>query len=86
MPGFNEWKAEGTGWEESPELWEHQGQRLTVGELVQILAEVDPALPLRFTVYDGTAGHRLLEPVELGYVGEKDRPDALLLIVTDLGG
>ncbi len=75
-------RSDGPSWDDESELWEHQGHHLTAGELARVLAQVDEALPLLVAVYDGSAATPLLAPVEVGLVGEGERPDALVITVT----
>jgi hypothetical protein len=80
VSGFDEWRPKGSSWDETSELWELQANpRLTVGELRARLENVDPSLPVAVTVYDGTSGHTILVPVEIGYHGDDERPAAVLI-------
>jgi hypothetical protein len=83
---FDEWKPEGVAWDEAPELWELQtGPHLTVGRLVGMLSRCDPKLPIRVTVYDGSDSRPVLDPVAVEYIGEGERPSAVVLTATNLG-
>lgn len=84
---YDEWKEEGRPWDDAIEVWELQGgPHLTTGALRALLERVDPSLPIRISLYDGAGGVVLYDPVELVYVGEGDRPDALTMTVARLGG
>jgi hypothetical protein len=68
-------------WDGLADLWENQGQELTVRDLVRALSTTDPALPIRVAVYDGTERRPLVMPVEVGFVGQGTAPDAVLITV-----
>jgi len=68
-------------WDEDSGLWEHQGRALTVRDLRMALSQADPGLALRIELYDGAGGRRELMPVEFGYSGHGDRPQAVVLTV-----
>ena len=67
-----------TDWSEQTDLWEHQGEPLTVGRLRQALASVENDLPIGIAFYDGT-GQVELNPVEVGFTGVGSRPGALVI-------
>jgi len=68
-------------WDEDSGLWEHQGKALTVRDLRMALSQADPGLALRIELYDGAGGKRELMPVEFGFSGHGDRPQAVVLTV-----
>lgn len=84
--GFvDEWKQDGVEWDEAPDLWEHQGEPMTVGALARALLRVNPELPVHVFVHDGTGAPLVFHPVELGYVDGGERPGAVVFTVADLG-
>jgi hypothetical protein len=82
----HEWRAEGSDWDDAPEIWELQtGPHLTVGNLAGILGELDPRLPVHVSVYDGAGSRAFFDPVEIGYVGGgEDRPTAVVITVAEV--
>jgi hypothetical protein len=69
-----------TDWENFTELWEYQIHPLTAGQLN--LGHPDFAdLPILVAVYDGTGERTVCVPAEIGYVGNGDRPDAVVITV-----
>jgi hypothetical protein len=67
-------------WDFSTDLWEYQMRPLTAGQLH--LGQPEFAdLPVLVAVYDGTGERTLYVPAEIGYVGEGDRPDAVVITV-----
>ena len=87
LVAYDEWKQEGVPWDEAVEVWELQGgPHLTAGALRALLERVDPSLPIRISLYEGVEGVVPYDPVEVVYVGEGDRPDALTITVARLGG
>ncbi len=77
-------RGDGPWWDDDPDLWEHQGTHLTVGELALALLAADPDLPVLVANFDGTGETPLLPPVEIGFTGRGDRPDALVITVTPI--
>ena len=69
-------------WDREFELWEHQGGRLTVGQLRLALTNVDDDPPVIVVVHDGDGAVELI-PRELGPVGHGDRPRAIALTVSN---
>jgi hypothetical protein len=67
-------------WDEAPDLWEHQGEELTVGKLRLVLKGLPDDLPLTLAMYTGDGGTATaVSPVEIGFTGKGDRPDALVV-------
>jgi len=84
---YEEWRPDGVPWDEAPELWELQtGPHLTAGALRALLERVDPSLPVRISLYEGAGAVSLYDPVEIGYVGKDERPDAIAVTVARLVG
>lgn len=71
-------------WNEDSDLWEHQGQAMTAGELRRALGHAPRGVPVLVNVYDGGSAVRSLSPVEVGFTGTGPRPTALVLTVTAL--
>ena len=71
-------------WDEDTDLWEHQGQPLTVERLRFALSHADDDLPVLVTVYDETERREAIAPVEVGFTGKGDRPRAVVITATRL--
>ena len=78
---FDEWKPDGASWDDASELWEHQGQHLTVGELVLSLQRVDPSLPVTIELHEPGGDRAVCRALVMSYVGTGQRPDGLVLTV-----
>ena len=68
-------------WDQDSDLWENQGQTLTVHWLQVALRQCAPELPVRIELYDGTGERAELVPMELGFTGVGEKPSALVLTV-----
>ena len=71
-------------WDEQTDIWEHQGNALTVGELVSRLSDVQPDLPIMVAVVDGTGEAGITRPVEIGFTGQGDQPGAVVITVAQI--
>ena len=71
-------------WDSAPDIWEHQGVALTVEELRRALSRVPGELPVNVSVYDGSRTATLLVPVEVGFTGEAEIPDAVVITASPL--
>jgi hypothetical protein len=69
-----------TDWQHSPDIWEYQLRPLTAGQLHLGPPEY-AEVPVLVAVYDGTGGRSMYVPAEIGYVGERDRPEAVVITV-----
>jgi hypothetical protein len=69
-----------TDWDNDMDIWEHQVGPLTAGHLR--LGDPEYAdVPVLIAIYDGTSGRKLYTPAEIGYVGQGDRPEAVVITV-----
>ncbi len=68
-----------TDWDrDTPEIWEYQLHPLTAGQLR--LGDPQYAdVPVWIAIYDGTGERQLYTPAEIGYVGDGDRPQAVVI-------
>jgi len=67
-------------WSNDTEIWEYQRRPLTAGQLHLGTSEFAD-LPVLVAVYDGSGEREMFVPVEIGYVGRGDRPDAVVITV-----
>jgi hypothetical protein len=77
---FESMKPYDDDWNQSSELWEHQGRPLTVGDLVKELKDVDPGLQFEVVLYE-SGDLVTMSPVDLGYTGKGERPSGVSLLV-----
>jgi hypothetical protein len=59
-------------------IWEHQGERLTVGQLIQQLGSVSPDCEIEIAFFDGRDRLRLL-PLEMGISPQGEEPRIVTL-------
>ena len=69
-------------WDADTDLWENQGNALTVRWLQVALRQAPEDLPVRVVLYDGTSERQELLPMEIGFTGVGLRPAAVVLTVT----
>ena len=69
--------------DEEPELWEHQGHRLTVGGLKAAIDTIDEALEVIVYVL-GAQGTTVHLPVELSQVRHNGGEESLVVAVIEL--
>lgn len=69
-------------WDDESELWEHQGEGLTAGALIEALSHWR-SLPVVVSFDDG-AKELLLSVVEVGLTGTGSTPGAVVVTVVDL--
>ena len=81
---MDELRIPGQTWDESGDLFEHQGHPLTVGALRQALAGVDDDVVVAVIVYDGSANRIALEPTEVGLTGGLGPPECLTITASHL--
>lgn len=83
MSDFKEWKPDGSTWDEATDLWENQGQSLTVSALADALEGVDPSLEVTVERLGGDGERQRLVVAEIGYAGSGSRPDRVVVLLTD---
>ena len=81
------WDGWAPNWGSAPDLWENQGQGLTVKKLRDAMEQMLvyragwADLPIRVELYDGTAARASLEVAEIGLWGQGDEPEAVVITV-----